>query len=86
MAISQILYGRYHIWDSFGICRTEDQIFFLLKKQPNTQNHALGTHNAKMGAVQISHFSLYVKQKHVRTIYSRNIYFTHTLQTIDKET
>ena len=37
MAISQILYGQYHIWDIFG--------FFFYK-----QHHEQGTRSAKMGA------------------------------------
>ena len=37
MAISQILYGQYHIWDIFGLGL-------------NDGNHGQGTHSAEMGA------------------------------------
>ena len=48
MAISQILFGQYHIWDIFWLgLKTK---VFLWKKQLNDGNHEQGTHSAKMGA------------------------------------
>ena len=40
MTISHILYGQYHIWDTFGLGLNDG----------NDGNRGQGTHSAKMGA------------------------------------
>ena len=48
MAISQILYVQYHIWDIFGLgVKSKKKV---LKKQLNDGNHGQGTDIAKISA------------------------------------
>ena len=48
MAISQILYVQYHIWDIFGLGVKSKKK--MLKKQLNEGNHGQGTDIAKISA------------------------------------
>ena len=48
MAISQILYVQYHIWDIFGLGVKSKKK--MLKKQLNEENHGQGTDIAKISA------------------------------------
>ena len=51
-AISQILYGQYHIWDLYVLgLKTKG---FLWEKQPDTLSHGQGTHSAKKSADSLS--------------------------------
>ena len=49
MAISELLLGKYHTWDIFGLALATEKQSVLWKKNLNDEYH--GNHSAKIGAV-----------------------------------